>query len=65
MDIHQNGRLTPRGGEHMVNMVLGGQTPKAVSKAVGVCPRMVKKWVDRFETEGVAGRRTAVRSPIG
>jgi transposase InsO family protein len=55
MDIHQNARLTPRGREHMVNMVLGGQTPKAVSEAVGVCPRTVKKWVDRFHAEGLAG----------
>src|ERR1043165_5793152 len=39
----------------MVNMVLGGQTPKAVSEAVGVCPRTVRKWVERFEAEGLAG----------
>ena len=55
MDIHENARLTPRGREHMVNMVLGGQTPKAVSEAVGVCRRTVKKWVDRFKAEGLAG----------
>jgi transposase len=52
---HQNARLTPRGREHMLNMVLGGQTPKAVSEAVGVCPRTVKKWADRFHAEGLAG----------
>ena len=55
MDIHQNARLTPRGREHMINMVLSGQTPKAVSAAAGVCPRTVKKWVERFEAEGLAG----------
>jgi transposase InsO family protein len=55
MDIHENARLTPRGREHMVNMVLSGQTPKAVGGAVGVCPRTVKKWVDRFKEEGLAG----------
>ena len=55
MDIHQNARLTPRGREHMVNMVLSGQTPKAVGEAVGVCPRTVKKWVERFKAEGLAG----------
>jgi transposase InsO family protein len=55
MDIHQNARLTPLGREHMVNMVLSGQTPKAVSEAVGVCPRTVRKWVDRYRTEGLAG----------
>jgi transposase InsO family protein len=55
MDIHKNARLTPLGREHMVNMVLSGQAPKAVSEAVGVCPRTVKKWVDRFKAEGLAG----------
>jgi transposase InsO family protein len=55
MDIHKNARLTPLGREHMVNMVLGGQTPKAVSEAVGVCPRTVRKWVERYRAEGLAG----------
>jgi transposase InsO family protein len=55
MDIHQNARLTPRGREHMVNMVLSGQTPKAVSEAVGVCPRTVRKWLERYRAEGTAG----------
>ena len=55
MDIHKNARLTPLGREHMVNMVLSGQTPKAISKAVGVCLRTVKKWVERFDAEGLAG----------
>ena len=55
MDIHKNARLTPLGREHMVSLVLGGQTPKAVSKAVGVCPRTVRKWVDRYQAEGLAG----------
>jgi hypothetical protein len=49
MDIHKNARLTPLGRERMVNMVLSGQTPKAVSEAVCVCPRR------RFEAEGLAG----------
>jgi transposase InsO family protein len=55
MDIHKNARLTPLGRERMVNMVVSGQTPKAVSEAVGVCPRTVRKWVDRFHEEGLAG----------
>jgi hypothetical protein len=33
MDIHKNAHLTPRGREHMINVILGGQTPKAVSEA--------------------------------
>jgi transposase InsO family protein len=63
MDIHENARLTPLGREHMVNMVLSGQTPKAVSKAVGVCPRTVRKWVDRFKAEGLAGLRDRSSRP--
>jgi transposase InsO family protein len=55
MDIHKNARLTPRGREHMINMVFGGQTPQAVSEAVGVCPRTVRKWVRRFQAEGLSG----------
>ena len=42
MDIHKNARLTPHGRERMVKMVLGRQTPEAVSEAAGVCPRTVR-----------------------
>jgi transposase-like protein len=42
MDIHKNARLTPLGRERLVKMVLDGQTPQAVSEAVGVCPRTVQ-----------------------
>jgi transposase InsO family protein len=55
MDIHKNARLTPLGREHMVGLVVGGQTPKAVGEAVGVSPRTVRKWVGRYQTEGLAG----------
>ena len=55
MDIHQNARLTPHGRERIVRQVLSGQTPKAVSAAAGVCPRTVRKWVDRYRREGLAG----------
>src|SRR5271163_503387 len=37
MDIHENARLTPRGRERLVRMVLSGQTPQAAGEAVGVC----------------------------
>ena len=55
MDMHKNARLTPLGRERMVRLVLSGQTPQAVSAAVGVCPRTVKKWVERYRAEGLAG----------
>ena len=55
MDIHKNARLTALGRERVVNMVLSGQTPKAVGEAVGVCPRTVRKWAKRYTSEGLAG----------
>jgi transposase InsO family protein len=55
MDIHKNARLTPSGRERMVRMILSGQTPQAVSEAVGVCPRTVRKWVRRYKAESLAG----------
>jgi len=63
MDIHKNARLTPLGRERMVKMVLGGQAPKAVSEAVGVCPRTVGKWVCRYHGEGMAGLRDRSSRP--
>jgi transposase InsO family protein len=55
MDIHKNARLTAHGRERLVKMVLGGQTPQAASEAGGVCPRTARKWVERFNEEGLAG----------
>jgi len=58
MDVHKNARLTPAGREIMVRRVVeGGQAPQALSAAVGVCPRTVRKWVTRFRAEGLAGQR--------
>jgi transposase InsO family protein len=56
MDVHKNARLTPAGREIMVRRVVeGGQRPEAVSAALGVCPGTVRKWVERFRAEGLAG----------
>ncbi len=56
MDIHKNACLTPRGRAELVRRVLdAGQTPKAVATAFGVCPKTVRKWVNRFQREGEAG----------
>jgi transposase InsO family protein len=55
MNVHKNARLTPHGRERIVLQVLSGQTPKAVSEAAGVCPRTVRKWVERHRREGSAG----------
>jgi transposase InsO family protein len=55
MNIHKNARLTPIGRERLVRLVESGQTPQAAARAAGVCPRTVRKWVDRFRKEGLAG----------
>lgn len=55
MNIHKNARLTPIGRERLVREVAGGQTPQAIARAAGVCPRTVRKWVARYKAEGLAG----------
>ena len=55
MNIHKNARLTPRGRERIVRQVASGQTPEAVAETAGVCPRTVRKWVDRYRCEGSVG----------
>ena len=55
MNVHENARLTPRGRERIVRQVESGLTPEAVAEAAGVCPRTVRKWVDRYRREGLAG----------
>ena len=55
MDIRTSARLTPRCRERTWSAWFSlGQTPKAVSVAVGVCPRAMRKWVDRYDAEGLA-----------
>jgi transposase-like protein len=48
MNVHENARLTPRGRERIVRQVESGLTPEAVAETAGVCPRTVRKWVDRY-----------------
>jgi transposase InsO family protein len=55
MNVHKNARLTPHGRERIVRLVEGGQTSKAVGETAGVCPRTVRKWIDRYRREGLAG----------
>src|SRR3954471_11021534 len=55
MNIHKNARLTPRGRERIVRQVASGQTPEAVAEAAGVCPRTVRKWLDRYRQQGLPG----------
>ena len=63
MNVHKNARLTPHGRERIARQVASGQTPKAVSEAAGVCPRTVRKWVDRYQREGTAGLKDRSSRP--
>lgn len=63
MNVHKNARLTPRGRERIVGLIASGQTPKAVSEAVGVCPRTVRKWADRHRREGLSGLQDRTSRP--
>ena len=55
MNVHKNAPLTPRGRERIVELSASGLTPQAVAQAVGVSPRTVRKWLKRYESEGLAG----------
>jgi transposase InsO family protein len=55
MNMHKNARLTPLGRERIVRQVESGQTPEDVSETAGVCSRTVRKWVERYRREGLAG----------
>lgn len=55
MNVHKNARLTPRGRERIVELAASVQTPKAISQAVGVCTRTVRKWIARYRAEGLIG----------
>jgi transposase InsO family protein len=55
MNIHKNARLTPRGRERIVRQIENGQSAQAVAQAAGICPRTVRKWVDRYRRAGLAG----------
>jgi transposase InsO family protein len=63
MNLHKNAGLTPRGRERIARQVASGQTPKAVGEAVGVCPRTVRKWVERYRREGHEGLRDRSSRP--
>jgi transposase-like protein len=67
MNMHKNARLTPLGRERIVREVASGQTPQAAARAAGVCPRTVRKWVDRYRQEGLVGlqdRSSAAESRV-
>ena len=64
MNIHKNARLTPHGRERLVWLMLSGQTPEAAARAAGVCPRTARKWLKRYQEEGIAGLQDRSSKPI-
>ena len=63
MNVHKNARLTWFGRERIVRQVHSGQTPQAVAESAGVCPRTIRKWVERYRREGLAGLRDRSSRP--
>ena len=56
MDVHQNARLTPKGREDMVRLVVDqGLSQAAAARQFNTTPKTVRKWVRRFREEGVGG----------
>ena len=56
MDVHKNAKLTPRGREAMVKLVIeSGWSQRRVAAAYHVDPKTVSRWVTRFKEEGLSG----------
>ncbi|MET3588704.1 transposase [Pseudorhizobium tarimense] len=56
MNIHKNARLTPLRREEMALAVTGGQLSRSqAARVYGVSPKIVSRWVTRFETAGRDG----------
>jgi transposase InsO family protein len=56
MNVHKNARLTPHSRADLVRRVtVEGQTVEAVAAAFGVAFKTVRKWLARFDAEGVEG----------
>lgn len=58
MNIHQNARNTPHSRAHLVQRVQpGAESARDVAEALGISERTVRKWRQRNQAEGVAGRQ--------
>jgi transposase InsO family protein len=64
MDSHENARTTPRGRMLIVRRLSVGQSVAAVASAMGLTPKTVRKWRDRFAAEGEAGLRDRSCRPL-
>ena len=65
MHTHKNARLTPKGREDMVRVVVeGGPSKAAAARRFNTTPKTVAKWVERFRKEGVDGLRDRSSRPL-
>lgn len=55
MDMHENARTTRHSRMLMIDRLHDGWTVLGVAEALGVTPKTVRKWRDRFQIEGAAG----------
>lgn len=63
MDAHENARTTPHSRRLIVQRLRQGQSVPEVAAALGVTSRTVRKWRDRFASEGEAGLRDRSSRP--
>jgi transposase InsO family protein len=63
MDAHQNARTTPHSGMLIVERLRDGWGVNAVAAAMGIDPKTVRKWRDRFAAESEAGLRDRSSRP--
>ncbi len=61
--MHQNARTTPRSRSLIVQRLQNGWTVTAVAQALGIDPKTVRKWRDRFAAEGEAGLKDRSSRP--
>ena len=66
VNIHKNAKLTPRGREEMVKLVVEhGLSYRQAAAISGVDPKTVRRWVKRYEAEGIAGLVDRSSRPAG
>ncbi|NJO23402.1 MAG: IS481 family transposase [Sphingomonadales bacterium] len=64
MNTHDNARLTPKGREEMVRVVVHeGLSKAAAARRFNTTPKTVAKWVARFKAQGVVGLRDRSSKP--
>ena len=69
MNIHNNARLTPKGREFLVSLIVNGMNQREASSTLGVSARTAGKWYRRFQRGGLealcdrSSRPREVRKP--